>query len=30
MTIWLFSTKISYVSSFFETIFLLIDNQLKP
>jgi hypothetical protein len=30
MAVWLFSTKISFVSSFFETIFLLIDNQLKP
>jgi hypothetical protein len=30
MTVWLFSTKISFVSSFFETIFLLIDKQLKP
>ena len=30
MTVLLFSTKISYVSSFFESIFILIDNYLKP
>jgi hypothetical protein len=30
MTEFQFSTKISFVSSFFETIFFLIDNQLKP
>ena len=30
MTDWLFSDFFGYVSSFFESIFILIDNYLKP
>ena len=30
MTDWLFSDFFGYVSSFFERIFILIDNYLKP